>query len=153
MRQARGFTLIELLITVVVLGILAAIALPSYTSYITRSKLTEAHSQLSDLRVKLEQRFQDARSYANCGTIVAAATGTKYFDYTCPAVADPVNTFIIQAAGKAGTELEGIAFTITETAPLPQKRGHGLRIISGLMDSVDIRSDDQGTTVVMTKLC
>ena len=108
MRQARGFTLIELLITVVVLGILAAIALPSYTSYITRSKLTEAHSQLSDLRVKLEQRFQDARSYANCGTIVAAATGTKYFDYTCPAVADAVNTFIIQAAGKAGTELEGI---------------------------------------------
>jgi type IV pilus assembly protein PilE len=115
MRQARGFTLIELLITVVVLGILAAIALPSYTSYITRSKLTEAHSQLSDLRVKLEQRFQDARSYANCGTIVAAATGTKYFDYTCPAVADPVNTFIIQAAGKAGTELEGIAFTVTES--------------------------------------
>jgi type IV pilus assembly protein PilE len=115
MRQARGFTLIELLITVVVLGILAAIALPSYTSYITRSKLTEAHAQLSDLRVKLEQRFQDARSYANCGTIVAAATGTKYFDYTCPAVADPVNTFTIQAAGKAGTELEGIAFTITES--------------------------------------
>jgi len=62
MRQARGFTLIELLITVVVLGILAAIALPSYTSYITRSKLTEAGAQLSDLRVKLEQRFQDARS-------------------------------------------------------------------------------------------
>jgi len=115
MRQARGFTLIELLITVVVLGILAAIALPSYTSYITRSKLTEAHAQLSDLRVKLEQRFQDARSYANCGTIVAAATGTKYFDYTCPAVADPVNTFTIQAAGKAGTELEGIAFTINES--------------------------------------
>ena len=40
-----------------------------------------------------------------------------------------------------------------KTAPLPQKRGHRLRIINGLMDSVDIRSDEQGTTVVMTKLC
>lgn len=37
-------------------------------------------------------------------------------------------------------------------AALPQKRGHGLRIINGLMDSVDIRSDDHGTTVVMTKM-
>ena len=35
---------------------------------------------------------------------------------------------------------------------LPQKRGHGLRIIDGLMDEVDIRTDDHGTTIVMTKL-
>ena len=36
--------------------------------------------------------------------------------------------------------------------PKLQQRGHGLRIISGLMDEVDIRSDDHGTTVVMTKM-
>ena len=64
MRLARGFTLIELLITVVILGIIASIALPSYTSYLTRSKLVEAHSMLADLRVKQEQRFQDARTYS-----------------------------------------------------------------------------------------
>lgn len=34
----------------------------------------------------------------------------------------------------------------------PRKRGHGLRIIDGLMDAVDIRSDDSGTTVVMRKM-
>ena len=39
-----------------------------------------------------------------------------------------------------------------EPAKLPRKRGHGLRIISGLMDKVDIQSNPQGTTVVMTKL-
>jgi anti-sigma regulatory factor (Ser/Thr protein kinase) len=33
-----------------------------------------------------------------------------------------------------------------------QQRGHGLRIINGLMDQVDIRSDDQGTTIIMTKM-
>ncbi|MEM7583584.1 MAG: ATP-binding protein [Acidobacteriota bacterium] len=34
----------------------------------------------------------------------------------------------------------------------PRKRGHGLRIIDGLMDEVDIRSDSEGTTVVMRKM-
>lgn len=33
-----------------------------------------------------------------------------------------------------------------------EQRGHGLRIISGLMDAVDIRTDDHGTTIVMTKM-
>ncbi|HEX5160462.1 MAG TPA: type IV pilin protein [Steroidobacteraceae bacterium] len=118
MHQARGFTLIELLITVVVLGILAAIALPSYTSYITRSKLTEAHQVLADLRVKQEQRFQDARAYDNalCKPTGSALTQVKYFDFACNP--DPLpagsQTFTIQATGKAGTELEGIMFSINE---------------------------------------
>jgi prepilin-type N-terminal cleavage/methylation domain-containing protein len=113
MRSARGFTLIELMITVAVIAVLAAIALPSYNDYITRSKLTEAHSNLSDLRVKLEQRFQDARSYANCAAIVAATTGNKYFALSCDAVADPVNTYVIRADGVA--DLTGISFTVNES--------------------------------------
>ena len=116
MRHASGFTLIELLITVVILGILASIALPSYTSYVTRSKLVEAHQVLSDLRVKQEQRFQDARTYsaALCAPTGSAATQVKYFDFSCPA-APTATAFTIQAAGKAGTELEGIAYTINES--------------------------------------
>jgi type IV pilus assembly protein PilE len=113
MRPARGFTLIELMITIAVIAVLAAIALPSYNDYITRSKLTEAHQVLSDLRVKLEQRFQDARSYANCAAIVAAVTGNKYFTFSCQPVADTANQFLIQADG-AG-DLAGIAFTVSES--------------------------------------
>jgi type IV pilus assembly protein PilE len=114
MRLASGFTLIELLITVVIIGILASIALPSYNSYITRSKLTEAHQVLSDLRVKQEQRFQDARTYsaANCAPTGAAATQVKYFAFSCPA-APTATTFTIQAVGQA--DLAGITFTINES--------------------------------------
>ena len=115
MRFARGFTLIELLITVVILGIIASVALPNYTSYLTRSKLVEAHSMLADLRVKQEQRFQDARSYsaAFCAPTGTAAAQVKYFDFACPA-APSATAFEIRATGKAGTDLDGIMFSINE---------------------------------------
>jgi len=115
--QARGFTLIELLIAMVVVAILAAVAFPAYTDYVVRSKLTEAHSHLSDLRVKMEQRFQDARTYVGgaCAPTGAAATQIKYFDFSCPAGQPTASTFIVQAAGKAGTDLAGISFAINES--------------------------------------
>lgn len=117
MRHASGFTLIELLITVVILGIIASIALPSYNSYVVRSKLTEAHQVLSDLRVKQEQRYQDARAYSNalCSPTGSAATQVKYFDFACnPALVAGAQAFKIEASGKAGTDLEGITFAIDE---------------------------------------
>ena len=61
MRSATGFTLIEVMITVAIVAILAAVAIPSYTSYITRSKIQEATTTLLAMRTKMEQYFQDHR--------------------------------------------------------------------------------------------
>jgi type IV pilus assembly protein PilE len=115
MHRRKGFTLIELMIVVAVIAILAAVALPSYTDYITRSKLVEAHTHLADLRVKMEQRFQDARSYVGgpCAPTGAAAADVKYFAFTCAAGEPTANTFILQAAGL--DDIEGIAFTVNES--------------------------------------
>ena len=66
-RPMRGFTLIEVLITVAIVAILAAVALPSYTDYVTRSKLVEATSSLTDMRVRLDQYFLDSRQYPEQG--------------------------------------------------------------------------------------
>jgi type IV pilus assembly protein PilE len=117
MKAARGFTLIELMITVAVVATLAAIALPSYTDYVLRSKLVEAHTHLSDLRVKMEQFFQDNRTYVGgpCAPTGANATQIKYFDFSCATGEPTASTFVIRAVGKASTDLAGITFTVNES--------------------------------------
>ena len=72
MTRSRGFTLIELMIAVAIIAILAAIAIPSYTDYIRRGRLTEALGRLSAMRVKMEQYFQDNRVYT--GAVPATDT-------------------------------------------------------------------------------
>ncbi len=64
-----GFTLIEVMITVAVIAILAAVALPSYIEYVTRSKLVEAKTNLSDMRTRLEQYFLDNRKYPSVRSV------------------------------------------------------------------------------------
>jgi len=116
MRNMSGFTLIELMIAVVVVAILTAIALPSYQEYVTRGKITEATSNLADMRVKLEQFFQDNRTYVGAcaaGTTAPLPTGTRYFTFTCPTLT--AVAFTVQADGVAGQGMGGFVYTVNQT--------------------------------------
>jgi len=111
-----GFTLIELMITVAIIGIIAAVAYPQYTSYVQRSRLAEATGNLSTSRVRLEQFYQDNRSYGStaiaCG--VANATG-DFFDYTCTWGAGGTDQFfLLTATGKASANMAGFTFTVDQ---------------------------------------
>ena len=103
--KENGFTLIELMITVAIIAILAAIVLPSYTDYIKRSKITEAVSTLAGMRVKMEQHYQDNRSYTTAcglGGIAPAPGPTANFTFTCVPGA---NNYLITANGTGSMAL------------------------------------------------
>ena len=111
MNREKGLTLIELLIVTAVAAILAAFAIPRYSDYVQRGKITEAANNLADMRVTAEQFFQDNRTYT--GFPCTAPTGARYFTYTCPTLT--ATTYTIRADGVAGEGMGGFGYTITHT--------------------------------------
>ncbi len=102
MKQNSGFTLIELMIVVAVIGVLAAIAIPNYQDYVTRSKITQALSGLSDMRVKMERHFQDNRTYVGAcvaGTQAPLPANTANFTFSCTAADLTTTTYTVDATG------------------------------------------------------
>ena len=116
MTRSRGFTLIEVMIVVAIIAILAAIAIPSYSEYVRRARVTEAFSTLSGMRVKMEQYFQDNRTYATaCGAAPSVAplpAPTLNFTYDCPALG--ANNYTLRAQGIAGTTVQGFTYTVDD---------------------------------------
>ena len=110
----RGFTLIELMVTVAVIGVLTAIVMPSYTTYVARGHVTEAVSGLSDMSVKLEQFFQDNRTYVGActvGTVAPLPATTSYFSYSCSVLSS--SAYTVNATG-VGT-MANFGYSIDQT--------------------------------------
>lgn len=110
--MSRGFTLIEVMIVVGIIAILAAIAMPAYQEYIKRGQIVDGLVPLADMGGKLEQYFQDNRTYEDaCGTsgLAPAPAATARFKYTC---ALDVKTYTVTATGTGS--MSGFVFTLNQ---------------------------------------
>jgi type IV pilus assembly protein PilE len=124
----KGFTLIEVMIVVAIVAILAAVAVPTYADYVRRGQLPEAFAGMSDLRVKMEQYYQDNRNYgaARCadsgppswsggdGTLTYAGSdpARALFTFACRLDAGGQG-YTITATGNSGRAV-GHVYTITQ---------------------------------------
>lgn len=103
--RVSGFTLIELMIVVAIVAILASVALPSYQSYVRRGQLQEAFSQMAGFQLKMEQHYQDNRSYKDttdatkCPAALVSGLASKYFTFGCT-LGGTSQAYALAATGK-----------------------------------------------------
>lgn len=105
MKKTAGFTLIEVLITVAILGIIAAIALPSYTSYMTKTRRTEAKTLLTEAAGEQQRYYSENNSYADKLTVIgypADSVESEGGNYTVSVTAQSATSFTLRATRVAG---------------------------------------------------
>ena len=106
MRRSRGFTLLEIMIVVAIIGILAAIAIPSYQKQVQKSNRANAQAYMVDVVNKQQIFLSTARAYATTFAELQSTPPTdvtKFYTVTLTNVAGPPPSFTVTATPVAGT--------------------------------------------------
>lgn len=110
-RLPQGFTLIELMVAVAIVGILSAIAYPSYADYVRRSRVTDGVALLAQFQLQMEQASQDNGNYGTTTCAISVPAATTYFTTTCALGKDGA-TYVATATGTGA--MVGHTYTINE---------------------------------------
>lgn len=103
-RFHQGFTLLEMLITIIIIGILAAIAIPNYQAQVQKTRRSDARIGLVETAQKLERCFAQFGSYnhANCSVAVPVID-----HYTISIVTRTTNAYLLSAKVTVGGAQSG----------------------------------------------
>jgi len=112
---AKGFTLIELMIVVAIIGILAAVALPAYSDYLTRARVSEVVLAASSGRTAVAEYAASTGMFPTNASIAGITAQTSQYvtgvDYTNP----DASTAIITASGDSTTITASVDIILTGT--------------------------------------
>jgi len=125
--RTRGFTLVELMIVVVIVSILMAIAIPTYSSFMKRSRRGDAEAILMDIAQRQQQYLNDARAYAPNWTAFFPALPvdvSSYYTVTVCGAAPPA------ACGAPGGAPPFFVIVATPIATSPQAGDYTLTLDS-----------------------
>lgn len=103
MNAQKGFTLIELMIVIAIIGILAAIAIPAYTDYTVRARVTEAMTTASSMKATVSENIMNAGGTAipatgNCAGIPTFSATDNVATAACT---DTTGVILVTTTAKA----------------------------------------------------
>ena len=118
MQKTRGFTLIELIIVITIIGILVAIAVPSYQNHLRKGRRAEAQGFVTQIAQRQQQYLLDARTYAftvaDLGLTAPAAVAAHYTITITGASTPPQFTITADPSASSVQSADGI-LTMTHT--------------------------------------
>lgn len=114
-KTQQGFTLIELMIVVAIIGILAAVAIPAYKDYVTKSRMSNVISATNAVKSAMALCLQENSALASCDTAGELGISVPAATTDLASVAVTATTAVITATGTAAAG--GYTYTLTPAVP------------------------------------